>query len=60
MKRGVVTFMNCLKCGKMLNIRMSFIGYPTNQPREYYCQCGAEFIGTPSTGEIKEIEKPKE
>jgi hypothetical protein len=46
--------MDCKKCGRLLNIKMGFIGTPVNEPREYYCACGAEYIGVPSKGELTE------
>lgn len=47
--------MDCPKCNKLLEIKMSFVGTPVNQEREYVCSsCNIEYIGIPSKNELRE------
>jgi len=43
------------KCGKSLNIKMTYVGTPVDREREYYCICGAIYKGIPSKGILEEV-----
>ncbi len=47
--------MNCKKCGKTLNVKMTYVGTPVDREREYYCICGAIYKGIPSKGILEEV-----
>lgn len=48
--------MKCKHCGRLLIIKMGYVGAPLSQEREYFCQvCNINYKGIPSKGFLEEI-----